>query len=124
MPPKNNISFGPGTLFFNTPEGLRPLGGIQELTLTEETEPDILGETAPKIIVPQRAEFTVEATSSTEAMLRLWYEAKLACIRDNWRTMCALYPRRRIVHLAERHRDPLTRKKNVKRICTFYGIKV
>lgn len=38
MPSKDYTILGPGTLFFNTPEGPQPLGGIYEGVILEEAE--------------------------------------------------------------------------------------
>lgn len=50
-------------------------------------------------------------------------DAQRVIVRILWRRICAYYPNRRVVHLANRHRDPLVRKKNMKRILRHVGAK-
>lgn len=49
-----------------------------------------------------------------QAWMRIWdmFCLKLACIK----AVLDSCPNRRVVHLALRHRDPLVRKKNMKRL--------
>ena len=129
MPPKNSIKLGRGQMYVSTPEGLKPLGEIQEVELTEESELDILGNT-PRYIVPQSAEFTVEVTltaEASEALRKLAATAEAAWsafkrIVETIKDMVDNYPNRRVVYLAA-HGKPKTRKKNVKRIVRYYKTK-
>ena len=123
MPPKDNITLGPGTLFFNGPEGLQPLGEVQEVEFTEETELDILGE-EPRTIVPIRAEFSATITAPAETHKRMIEAERRALFLEYWRSLCDNYPSRRVVHLANHHGNPRTRIKNMKRIFRYYNIKV
>lgn len=121
MPHKNNITLGPGALYFNSPDGLQPLGEmIQEVTITEEPqELDIFGD-APKYIVPQSGEFTAELTltpSGQEFLTNLTKSVQTAWdlivrIVALWQS----YPNRRVKHLAIYAKKPRTRKKNMRRI--------
>lgn len=128
MPYKNYIPLDPGKMYFNTPDGLVPLGDVQEVEITEETDLDILGRPGPVRIVQPEQEFTASITlneEATEALRRLkktvekaWkvitdVMARLVMMLDN-------YPNRCVVHLARHHRDPLVRKKNAKRIARYY----
>lgn len=129
MPTKNEpITLGPGTVYIGSADGgeLTLLGSVQEIEYTEEPEIDILGDTEPKRIVAPPAEFTLTATLTPENWERLKHDALMSEIRrrvrELWREMCALYPNRRVVHLANHHRDPLVRKKNVKRIVSCFNI--
>ena len=128
MTPKNSIRLDPGKMYFSTPEGLKPLGEVQEVEITEEhPELDIEGRT-PLRIVQEPAEFTASITltdESAEALRNLTATAEAA-----WRVfkqtmelvkkMCDVYPHRRSKYLAAHHGDPLVRKKNVKRITRYY----
>ena len=65
MPPKN-IELGPGTVYFDTPEGLQPLGSITEATAIEAEEPE-WAEDHPKVIkAAQEATFTAEMKISPD----------------------------------------------------------
>lgn len=123
MPPKDNpITLGPGTVCFESGDGeLSPLGTVQELEYTEESEIDIYGD-QKRIVVPQTGEFTLTVNLSPEQYERMKGNALKQMLRNLWREMCALYPNRRVVHLANHHRDPLVRKKNVKRILSCFYI--
>jgi hypothetical protein len=123
MPPKDNITLGPGTLFFNGPEGVQPLGEVQEVEITEETELDVLGE-EPRTIVPMRTEFSASITVPAETLERLIEAEKRVRFLAYWAELCERYPNRRVVHLATHHGNPRTRIKNMKRIFRYYNIKV
>ena len=123
MPPKDNITLGPGTMYFNTPEGLQPLGEVQEVEFTEEAELDILGN-KPRVIVPERAELSATITMPARTMERLIEAERRALFLEVWRGLCKEYPSRRVVHLANHHGNPRTRIKNMKRIFRYYNIKV
>jgi len=127
MPPKDSIQLGAGTMYFGTPGGLKPLGAIQEIEFTEEApELDIDGRTSPRIVA-QSGEFsgTITLTAETCEALRDFAETAEAAVRvfkqlmENIKKLCAIYPHRRSKYLAAHHRDPLVRKKNVKRIVRF-----
>lgn len=123
MPPKDNIILGPGTLFFNGPKGLQPLGEVQEVEITEETELDVLGD-VPRVIVPQKAEFSASITVPAETLERSIEAEKRVRFLAYWEGLCERYPNRRVVHLATHHGNPRTRIKNTKRIFRYYNIKV
>lgn len=123
MPPKDNITLSSGTLYFNSPEGLQPLGEVREIEFTEEAELDILGNT-PKTIVPMQAKLSATITVPTETWERLIDADRGARFALYWKFMCDNYPSRRVVHLANHHGNPRTSKKNMKRICRYYNIKV
>lgn len=122
MPPKNNITLGPGTMYFNGPEGLQPLGEVQEIEFTEEAKPGILGN-EPRVIVPMQAEFSATITAPAETWERLFEAERRARFALYWKFMCDNHPSRRVVHLANHHGNPRTRKKNIKRICRYYNLK-
>lgn len=122
MPPKNNITLGPGALYFNTPHGAQYIGKIEALEYTEE-EPefvDILGE-PPKFVIPVRGEATLKVQVSPRTAEFLTNNVRMIVIRERWRSMCSYYPNQRVVHLANKHGDPLVRKKNAARILRHYG---
>lgn len=128
MPPKNSIQLGPGKMYFSTPEGLKPLGEVQEVELTEEPpELDIEGRT-PVRIVQDPTEFSASITLTEEtskALRKIVAEAEAAFIiirkvLEIVKEMFDSCPNRRVVHLAIRHRDPLVRKKNLKRVARYH----
>ena len=61
MPPKNPIELGPGTVYFQTPEGPQPLGSITEATAIEAEETE-WAEDHPAAIKasPEETTFTAE----------------------------------------------------------------
>lgn len=129
MPTKENPwTLGPGTVYIGSGDGgeLTPLGHIQEAEITEESEIDILGDMKPKRIVATPPAFTLTAHINPEDWERMQHIALMAEIRWRvrklWEEMCALYPNRRVVHLANHHRDRLVRKKNIKRIQSYFSI--
>lgn len=121
MPPKNNITLGPGTMYFNGPEGLQPLGEVQEIEFTEEPELEIVGD-IPLTIVQKSAEFSATITVPAETYKRMIEAERRALFLEYWRGLCDNYPSRRVVHLANHHGNPRTRIKNMKRICRYYNI--
>lgn len=123
MPPKDNpITLGPGAVYFESGDGeLSPLGTVQELEYTEESEIDIYGD-QKRIVAQQTGEFTLTVNLGPEDWERLKALRLKQMLRDLWEKMCGLYPNRRVVHLANCHRDPLVRKKNVKRILSCFYI--
>jgi hypothetical protein len=123
MPTKDDITLGPGTLYFISPEGLQPLGEVQAIEFTEEAELDILGD-KPKLITSAQAEFSATITAPAETWERLFEAERRARRALYWEFMCDNYPSRRVVHLAKYHGNPRTRKKNIKRICHYYNIKL
>lgn len=66
MPPKD-IKLGPGTVYFQTPEGLQPLGAITEATVVEPEETE-WAEEGPAVIkaAPEDATFTAEVQISPD----------------------------------------------------------
>lgn len=122
MSPKNNISLGPGTMYFDGPEGLQPLGEVQEIEFTEEPELEIVGD-IPLTIVQKSAEFSATITAPAETWERLFEAERRARFALYWKFMCDNYPSRRVVHLANHHGNPRTRIKNTKRICRYYNLK-
>ena len=127
MPPKDSIRLDSGTIYFNTPEGLKPLGGVQSVEITEEPpELDIYGD-KPAILVPQSGEITGTITLTAEASealstLAAKVEAAYSLfnqILKNIKEMCDVYPYRRSKHLAA-HGSPRVCKKNAKRIARYY----
>lgn len=116
MPPKNNITLGPGAMYFNIPEGLQPLGEVQEIEITEEEPtPDILGN-APRIICPEAGEFTAELTLSPEAYKNYMAAVSAAQIITRVIELWKSYPNGRVKHLALYAKKRRTRKKNMRRL--------
>lgn len=123
MPPKKYIPLSPGAVYFDTPDGPVPLDGVQEVEITEETDLPLLGDT-PARIVKQAGELTGTITlteEATEALRRLsqtvekvWHALVRALERI--KSVIDSGQHRRVVHLALHHRDPLVRKKNLKRL--------
>ena len=117
MPPKNNITFGPGTLYFNTPEGPHPLGEVQEVTITEEEpELDILGN-KPRVICQKANELTAELTLSPETSEYIKTIIATAQLAARVIKLFQSYPNGRVKHLALHHKKVRVRKKNMRRIC-------
>lgn len=121
MPHKDNITLGPGTLFFNGPEGLQPLGEVQEVEITEETELDVLGD-VPRVIVPQKAELSLTINADCQAILDKLAEAAKAWI-ILWETLGPMLDRLakdprtpKLVHLTKHGKNRRIRKKNAKRL--------
>lgn len=119
MPPKN-YELGSGTLYFQTPEGLSPLGEVESVEITEERpELDILGE-PPKYITQSSQEFTATITLTPETarfIIRrlsdtMWEIAKV--IKGFWDETSP-----RVRHLIL-HGKPRTRKKNINRALREY----
>lgn len=121
MPPKDNITLGPGTMYFNTPEGLQPLGEVQEVELTEEAE--TFADTQEPIVKatdPGEINLTINADCRAildglrlcrEAWDRIWEVLKPMFDR------LAKDPRTpRLVHLAKHGKNHRIRKKNAKRL--------
>lgn len=109
-------------MYFSTPEGLKPLGEVQAVEITEEHELDILGEPTVRIVQPQQ-EFTAEITVSQETMEELRRTMIDAMVKSQIAYMLNNYPNRRVVHLA-RYGNPKLSKKNWKRIARYYNIKL
>jgi hypothetical protein len=63
MPPKD-ITLGPGTVYFQTPEGPQPLGSITEATTIEAEEPEWAEDNPVAIKAAQEATFTAEVKIS------------------------------------------------------------
>lgn len=115
-----NIMLGAGTMYING----QPFEGIQKITFEEESELDILGKTERPLIVNPQSEITFTATIPGEMAALLMNNVQKAVVWERWKAMCKYYPNQRIVHLANRHHDPLVRKKNAKRIMRHYKIKI
>lgn len=127
MPPKDNIQLGPGKMYFNTPDGIVPLGDVQEVTLEPvEDELDINGDPLPRIIAePQGFTGTITLTEeAAEAFRKIAAIAEAAWrvlkqVIETFKEMVDTCPNRRVVHLAM-HGSPRVRKKNIKRIVRYY----
>ena len=129
MPYKNYI---PLDLYFNTPDGFVPLGDVQEVMQTPDTDLNDIKEPGAYSIVgvdlAKEASFTAPITITGEAakilneLTQAWanihdlLSLKLAAIK----TAIDSGQHRRVVHLALYHRDTLVRKKNMKRLIRYY----
>lgn len=125
MPTKNeNITLGPGTLYFNSPEGPQPIGEVQDVGFTEEAE--AFADTQEPIIKATDSEeisFTLEEASgafkalsdSAAAVVNAWFQLWSAL----WPMIerAAKDPRtRKLIHLAKHGKNKRIRKKNAKRL--------
>ena len=125
MPPKNNITLGPGTMYFNSPEGLQPLGEVQEIELTEEAEtfaenqePIVkavdIGEVTSHLLEDPNGTFR-DFLGSVAIMVDVWNQlwVMLTPMLDR----VAKDPRSpRLMHLARYGKNHRIRKKNAKRL--------
>lgn len=124
MPTKNDITLGPGTLYFNGPEGLQPLGEVQEIGFTEEAE-TYAEDQEPIVKAVDCGEVTLAVEDLSGAFKALCDTA--AAIIKTWNTMwetlkpmldrVAKDPRTpKLLHLAKHGKNNRIRKKNAKRL--------
>lgn len=66
MPPKNPIELGPGTVYFQTPEGPQPLGSITEATAIEAEETEWAEDHPAAIKAAPETTFTAEMLITPE----------------------------------------------------------
>lgn len=121
MPPKDNITLGPGTMYFNSPEGLQPLGEVQEIEFTEEAE-TFADTREPIVKAADQGEINLTINADCQAILagldaaakawdRLWEGLKPMLDR------LAKDPKTpRLMHLARYGKNKRIRKKNAKRL--------
>jgi hypothetical protein len=124
MPPKDNITLGPGTLYFNGPEGLQPLGEVQEVELTEEAE--TFADTQEPIVKatdPGEITFTVEDLNGAFKALSDTATAIIKAWNKLWEALTPMLDRAakdprtpRLAHLAKHGKNRRIRKKNAKRL--------
>lgn len=149
MPPKNPIELGPGTVYFQTPEGPQPLGSITEATAIEAEETE-WAEDGPVVIkAAPEATFTAEMKISpdvakaftalseackqtTEALAKVVRAAAdcvvamtrgvdIAQLLKAAKVQAALNEApRRVRHLAQHGKKYRTRKKNINRALRDY----
>ena len=121
MPPKDNITLGPGTMYFNGPEGLQPLGEVQEVEFTEEAE-TFAEDQEPIVKAVNSGMVTLTMNANFKAFL-----AGLDKAREAWNRLvetlqpmlvrAAKDPRTpRLRHLARYGKNRRIRKKNAKRL--------
>lgn len=123
MPLKDNITLGPGTLYFNGPEGMQPLGEVQEVEITEEAE-TFAEDQEPIIKAADSGElsFTATLNADDQAILdKLAEEAKAWNLL--WETLGPIFDRLakdprtpKLVHLVKHGKNRRIRKKNAKRL--------
>ena len=125
MPPKNNITLGPGTMYFNSPEGLQPLGEVQEIELTEEAE-TFAEDQEPIVKAVDIGEVTSHLLEDPNGTSRDFLGA-VAIMVDVWNQLWVMLtpmldlvakdPRSpRLMHLARYGKNHRIRKKNAKRL--------
>lgn len=121
MPPKNNITLGPGTMYFNSPEGLQPLGEVQEIEFTEEAE-TFAKDQEPIIKAADQGEIKLTINADCKAILDGLAAAAKAWDRL-WETLKPMLDRLakdprtpRLTHLAKYGKNHRIRKKNAKRL--------
>lgn len=125
MPPKDNITLGPGTLYFNSPEGLQPLGEIKDIEFTEEAE-TFAEDHEPIVKMVDSAEVTLTVETTNEAFKALAHATAIMMEAWNkmWETLKPMVERyaqdpkkySRITHLAKHGKNKRIRKKNAKRL--------
>ena len=139
MPPKNPIELGPGTVYFQTPEGPQPLGSITEATAIEAAEPEWAEDHPAVIREAKEATFTAEVkinpdiakafTALGEACKRAAADcvAAIAGGMDIAQLLKAAEVQAalneappRVRHLAEHGKKYRTRKKNINRALREY----
>lgn len=126
--PYKYIPLGPGTLYFNTPEGPQRLGEVKEIEFTEE-DPEqlsILGEPNKKTLVSAvgsgEITLTVELHEAFRALLDI-IEAEAQTWGTVWNALKSMLERAakdprtpRLRHLAQHSKNKRIRKKNAKRL--------
>lgn len=124
MPPKDNITLGPGTLYFNSPEGLQPLGEVQEVEFTEEAD-TFAEDQEPIIKAGDSGELTGTLEDVSGAFKSLCWVIKTMVDAWNkmWRVLQPMFDRvakdprtPRLMHLARYGKNKRIRKKNAKRL--------
>lgn len=117
MPTKNNIELGPGELYFQTPEGLQPLGSITEAEESEwENAPEWPKENPYIKATAKEATFAAELDPNSSGAEFLRTLAAALEIARRCVEIFNNYPNKRVKHLALHAKKLRTRKKNARRI--------
>lgn len=124
MPPENNMTLGPGTLYFNTPEGLQPLGEVQEVELTEEAE--AFADTQEPIVTAIESGELTGSLEDLNGAFKALIDIVIATMHawnQIWEALNPMFdivakdPRTpRLMHLARYGKNHRIRKKNAKRL--------